>query len=222
MERKLERKAVAETPSTADISQQQGYEGSRMGQLDKRETFLNLLGEGWVSICLDARSSGVELPEHLRVEPRLILQYGLNMPVPIADLEITGEGIRATLSFNRTPHNTFVPWPAVYVIMPTDSGKPGILFAEDVPPEMRATLTAEAAEDKLLQKAPSRRRKAGGLAKATQATPAQVAAPPERKRHLSLVPESPAAVSVEQAVPAPDEPTSPPRRHTKPRLTVVK
>ncbi len=195
-----------------------------MGQLDKRETFLNLLGEGWVSICLDARSSGVELPEHLRVEPRLILQYGLNMPVPIADLEITGEGIRATLSFNRSPHNTFVPWPAVYVIMPTDSGKPGILFAEDVPPEMRAALTAEAAEDKLLQKTPSRRRKGGSAAKATEAAPASNTTPtlPERKRHLSLVPESPAATLVTQVAPEPQEPTPPPRRHTKPRLTVVK
>jgi len=195
-----------------------------MAQLDKRETFLNLLGEGWVSICLDARANGVELPDHLRAEPRLILQYGLNMPVPIVDLEITGEGIRATLSFNRTPHNTFVPWQAVYVIMPTDSGKPAILFAEDVPPELRATLTAEAADDNPQEKPRPRRRKAGGKAKEEEPESAQAApeAPAGRKRHLSLVPESPGAEVAPPAEKAPDEPTPPPRTHTKPRLTVVK
>lgn len=111
-----------------------------MARLDKRETFLALMEKGWVSLCLDARADGVELPGHLRGEPRLVLQYGLNMPVPITDLDVGEEGVRATLSFDRTPHCTFVPWSAVYIIMPTDADQPGVLYAEDIPPELQASL----------------------------------------------------------------------------------
>jgi hypothetical protein len=42
-----------------------------------------------------------------------VLSYGLDMPVPVLDLEVTDAGISATLSFSRTPFKTFVPWEAV-------------------------------------------------------------------------------------------------------------
>jgi hypothetical protein len=42
-----------------------------------------------------------------------ILAYGLDMVKPIPDLEITDEGIHATLSFSCEPYKTFVPWAAV-------------------------------------------------------------------------------------------------------------
>jgi hypothetical protein len=42
-----------------------------------------------------------------------VLSYGLDMPVPIPDLEVTDSGISATLSFSREPFKTFVPWEAV-------------------------------------------------------------------------------------------------------------
>jgi hypothetical protein len=41
------------------------------------------------------------------------LDYGLNLPVPIDDIIIDQEGISATLSFNRVPYPTFVPWEAI-------------------------------------------------------------------------------------------------------------
>lgn len=61
----------------------------------------------------------VVLPEHLMTpqwkawESAIHLEYGLDMPVPITDLEITDKGVKATLSFNREPQLTFVPWDAV-------------------------------------------------------------------------------------------------------------
>jgi hypothetical protein len=39
--------------------------------------------------------------------------YGLDMAKPIPDLEVTDEGVRATLSFSNTPCPTFVPWACV-------------------------------------------------------------------------------------------------------------
>jgi hypothetical protein len=59
------------------------------------------------------------LPAHVMPtdEKSTVLLYGLDLhPLPIPDLEVTAEGIRATLSFNRTPHKTFVPWGALVAV----------------------------------------------------------------------------------------------------------
>ncbi len=100
----------------------------------KQEIFLSLLGQGWVSLHLDARCSGVVVPAPFAGEPHLVLQYGRDMPIPIPDLEVTEAGVSATLSFSRVPHRTYVPWSAVYVISCTDAS--GVLYREDLPPEL--------------------------------------------------------------------------------------
>jgi stringent starvation protein B len=100
----------------------------------KRDAFLAFLREGWVSLHLDARRTGVIVPPTFANEPHLVLQYGRNMPIPIPDLEITDDGVSATLSFSRAPHRTHVPWASVYVVACTDGR--GILYYEDVPQEV--------------------------------------------------------------------------------------
>jgi len=100
----------------------------------KKEAFLALLREGWTSLHLDARRDGVDVPPYLRKEAHLVLQYGFDLPIPIPDLHVDEAGVKATLSFSQTPHPTFVPWTAVYVVA-CDDGR-GILFAEDVPPDV--------------------------------------------------------------------------------------
>jgi stringent starvation protein B len=97
----------------------------------KHQAFLALLQEGRPSLHLDARREGVVVPEHLKADPHLVLQYGIDLPIPIVDLVVDERGVHATLSFSRTPHGTFVPWAAVYVIA-TEDGR-GVLFPEDVP-----------------------------------------------------------------------------------------
>ena len=103
-----------------------------------------LLREGWTSLHLDARRPGVVVPETLRGEPHLVLQYGHDLPIPIPDLEIDDYGVRATLSFSRTAHRTVVPWSAVYVVA-CDDGR-GILYSEDVPQDV-AVIAARSASD---------------------------------------------------------------------------
>jgi stringent starvation protein B len=100
----------------------------------KRDAFIAFLREGWVSLHLDARRSGVVVPPAFATEPHLVLQYGRNMPIPIPDLEVTDDGVSATLSFSRAPHRTHVPWSSVYVVACTDGR--GILYYEDVPQEV--------------------------------------------------------------------------------------
>ncbi|HVZ71302.1 MAG TPA: hypothetical protein VHJ20_02915 [Polyangia bacterium] len=100
----------------------------------KQDAFLALLREGWTSLHLDARRPGVIVPTHLRGEAHLVLQYGHDLPIPIPDLEVDAYGVRATLSFSRTPQLTVVPWSAVYVVA-CDDGR-GVLYQEDVPEDV--------------------------------------------------------------------------------------
>lgn len=74
------------------------------------------------------------VPPHLRGEPHLVLQYGHDLPIPIPDLEIDEHGVRATLSFSKSPQRTVVPWSAVYVVA-CDDGR-GVLYHEDVPEDV--------------------------------------------------------------------------------------
>jgi hypothetical protein len=74
------------------------------------------------------------VPAHLRGEAHLVLQYGHDLPISIPDLEIDDYGVRATLSFARTPQLTVVPWSAVYVVA-CDDGR-GVLYQEDVPEDV--------------------------------------------------------------------------------------
>lgn len=110
----------------------------------KQQAFLALLREGWTSLHLDARRTGVVVPESLRHEPHLVLQYGHDLPIPIPDLEIDDYGVRATLSFSHTAHRTVVPWSAVYVVA-CDDGR-GILYSEDVPQDV-AVIAARSTSD---------------------------------------------------------------------------
>lgn len=71
------------------------------------------------------------VPVHLKGEGHLVLQYGSNLPIPIPDLQIDESGVSATLSFARSPHQTVVPWSAVYVIASEDGR--GVLYNEDIP-----------------------------------------------------------------------------------------
>lgn len=81
------------------------------------------------------RNAKTELPTDLQENsPVCVLEYGLNMPTPIPDLEVTDDGIKATLSFNQTPTPTFVPWSEVVGI-----GIQGeTMIAVDVIPESAA------------------------------------------------------------------------------------
>src|SRR5262245_27165158 len=100
----------------------------------KVDAFRAFLAEGWVSVHLDARRSGVQVPSELADNRHLVLQYGRNMPIPLPELEVTESGVTATLSFARMPHKTFIPWSAIYIVACTDGR--GVLYYEDVPEDV--------------------------------------------------------------------------------------
>jgi stringent starvation protein B len=107
----------------------------------KKDVTLALLERSTVYIHLDPRREGVAVPPWFKNQPQLVLQVGLNMNIPIPDLEVDESGVRCTLSFNRSPHFCSIPWPAVYALV-GDDGR-GMVWPDDVPEEVVAQAQAE-------------------------------------------------------------------------------
>ncbi len=102
----------------------------------KKDVALALLESSTVFVHLDPRAEGVTVPPWFKKQPQLVLQIGLNMPVPIPDLSLDGDGVSCTLSFNRSPQFCSVPWTAIYALVGEDGR--GMVWPEDVPPEVAA------------------------------------------------------------------------------------
>ena len=102
----------------------------------KKDVMLELLAKSGVFVYLDPRREGVVVPAGFKKQPELMLQLGLNMAVPIRDLEVDDEGISCTLSFNRSPFWCRMPWHAVFALV-SDEDRRGAVWAEDAPRESK-------------------------------------------------------------------------------------
>lgn len=100
----------------------------------KKDVAIALLQGPSVFVHLDPRKDGVSVPQWFKKQFQLVLQVGMNMAVPIPDLDVGDEGISCTLSFNRSPFWCFMPWSAVYMLVGEDGR--GMIWPEDVPPEL--------------------------------------------------------------------------------------
>lgn len=83
---------------------------------DKRKLVVDTMLRGIVQVYFNPVSDGVVVPLHLRKQKVCMFEYGYGLPVPMNDLLVYDEGIKATLSFDRKPFETFVPWHAVFGI----------------------------------------------------------------------------------------------------------
>ena len=79
----------------------------------KYEFLLYLLEEGDAMVCLDARLPEVDVPESHKNNSSLNLIFNLNFKRPV---EITEEGVFASLAFNGRPHKCVLPFNAVWAI----------------------------------------------------------------------------------------------------------
>lgn len=107
----------------------------------KRDVANQLLRKGSLFIHLDPRVSDVIVPPWLRHQAQLVLQVGLDMPIPIPDLRVDENGIFGTLSFSRTPFACNVPWSAVFALV-GDEGR-GMVWPESMPAEIVAEVERE-------------------------------------------------------------------------------
>ena len=108
----------------------------------KREVAHALLTQGAAFVHLDPRAVDVVVPDWLKRQPQLVLQIGLNMPVPIRDLRIDDAGVFGTLSFNRAPFTCMVPWHAVFALV-GDDGR-GMVWPDSMQPEIAQEVEREA------------------------------------------------------------------------------
>ena len=106
-----------------------------MAQLPpKKEVCQALLNGPSVYVHIDPRRDGVAVPQWFKKQAQLVLQIGLNMAVPIPDLDVGDDGITCTLSFNRSPFWCSMPWTAVYALVGEDGR--GMIWPDDVPAEL--------------------------------------------------------------------------------------
>jgi hypothetical protein len=122
----------------------------------KRDVANQLLRKGSLFIHLDPRVSDVVVPPWLRHQAQLVLQVGLDMPIPIPDLRVDEHGIFGTLSFSRTPFACNVPWSAIFALV-GDEGR-GMVWPESMPAEIVAEVERETQRAKLSKESSSGRR----------------------------------------------------------------
>lgn len=111
----------------------------------KKDVARALLLRGSVFVHLDPRRPGVLVPARLRHQAQVVLQIGLDMPVPIPDLRVDEEGIFGTLSFKGIPFSCFVPWNAVFALVGEDSK--GMVWSREMPEEIASALVRESRRD---------------------------------------------------------------------------
>src|SRR3954469_17551336 len=122
----------------------------------KKAVALDLLERTSVFVHLDPRRPGVIVPLVFAKQPQLVLQVGLNMAITIPDLEVEDAGISCTLSFSRRPQFCRLPWSAIYALIGQEGG--GMVWPEDVPPEVVAQQRAGSSSGTAAKKeAPARR-----------------------------------------------------------------
>src|SRR6185503_12407159 len=188
----------------------------------KKDVALALLEQASVFVHLDPRTDKVFVPPWLKRQPQLVLQIGLNMAIPIPDLEVDDAGLSCTLSFNRAPHHCQIPWSAVFALV-GDNGR-GMVWPDDVPPEVAAEAEkqakaaqakakiasvpapAEAAAPKAQAAKPAAKRKksaASAQAKSAAAEPKRDAKEPKKVRAPRKRKPEPVAVRLPAAAPEP-------------------
>jgi hypothetical protein len=142
----------------------------------KKEVALALLERSSVYVHLDPRRDAVVVPVWLKKQPQLVLQVGLNMQVPIPDLNLDDDGMSCTLSFNRSPFYCVVPWSSVFAMV-GDDGR-GVVWPDDVPAEVARQAHVKAVDGPQQPKEQAPARPAAALA------PAQEQPAPEAARNL--------------------------------------
>ncbi len=101
---------------------------------EKRSEFERMTRIAAVSLQLDARRPGVEIPDSLLRVPNLLLKFSPRFPTRMV---VSAFGVRQELSFRGVWVSVFVPWGAVYAMHPDKQGESSAVWASDVPAELR-------------------------------------------------------------------------------------
>ena len=159
----------------------------------KKEVALALLERSSILVHLDPRLEPVAVPAWFKKQPQLVLQVGLNMPVPIPDLRLDDDGMSCTLSFNRAPFFCVVPWSSVFAMVGEDGR--GMVWPDDVPADVARQAQVRPVESAPRKEATQQRPTQGRerAAKAVAAVEGPKAKRPRKRPALTAVPDGEAA-----------------------------
>jgi len=107
-----------------------------MCQASKAAEFLRLLALGELRVYLNPKAPGVVCPERFKREPYIVLRYGEDM---MTGLEVTADGVMATLLFSGQENETYLPWVSVFMMCVKET-EDGIMYWEDVPQSLAIAL----------------------------------------------------------------------------------
>lgn len=93
---------------------------------------------GSVFVHVDPRVPGVSLPEWLRRDAQVVLQLGIDLPIPIPDLRVDENGFFGTLAFHDVSYPCEANWDAVFALVGEDGR--GMVWPESLPREIAAEL----------------------------------------------------------------------------------
>lgn len=149
---------------------------------EKKIVFAELLDKGVVTVHLDPRHSGVDVPTQFRQDEMLRLNFSRNYHV--GDFHFDDRQIAASLSFGGLSYRCVVPWRAVFAL--TDPRQDGQVWQDDLPPEVRAAIEPRASPSAAPQ--PAKRKPAAKkrLAAAESAEPLPERAPEVQARRPGL------------------------------------
>jgi stringent starvation protein B len=122
----------------------------------KRQVVERLMSEGPILVHVDASQPEVSVPERFHGDPRLVLRFGYGLTPAIVDLSIDDDGLGGTLSFGGLPHRCVLPWPAIYAVV-GEADQKGMVWPDDVPPEVEQAGEAAAAEAAAAKPEPKKR-----------------------------------------------------------------
>lgn len=105
---------------------------------EKQSQTLELLKYGTVMAFVDSRHAGVVVPEYLKGDYQLRLNF--DYAFEINDFRVLPDRIEASLSFNHKNFFCVVPFDAVYLLLSHGTQR-GSLFIESVPSEMLSMFT---------------------------------------------------------------------------------
>lgn len=207
----------------------------------KKDVALALLEQSTVFVHLDPRDDSVRVPPWFKKQPQLVLQIGLNMAIPIPDLDVSDEAVSCTLSFQRAPHFCWIPWKAIFALV-GENGR-GMVWPDDVPSEVAAQAGQQRKEEKpklravppkveaapVAAKAKKKRARKAAARSAKDVTPKEEAKPARAGRtaaRAAAAPPAPVAaparVSTESSSTGATAGGDKPRRALPPYLRVIK
>ena len=110
-------------------------------ELSKRRLLMELLDAGMVTVQLDPRRDGVDVPDVHKSAAALTLN--LSHAFNLDTFDVGAFAIRANLSFGGVRHLCVLPYNAIYAVVSQSEGK-HLLFPDDVPVELTAEYETDA------------------------------------------------------------------------------